>query len=63
VIDGKGFTKREWIKSPGVRNEQLDMMVYAEAVSRHLAIDYEGRMRAMAASRTASTADLANLFA
>ncbi len=36
VIDRKGFTTYQWIKPRAARNEQLDVMVYAEALAMRL---------------------------
>jgi phage terminase large subunit GpA-like protein len=62
VIDSKGFVKTEWHKPPGARNEMLDLLVYAEAVHRYLAIDHQARLAAMDNDQTTSTAELADLF-
>lgn len=57
----KGFLKREWHKIRP-RNEALDLLVYAEAVHRHLNIDHVGRLRRLSETRPPSTAGLAKLF-
>ena len=36
VVDRKGFTVYQWIKPRSVRNEQLDVMTYAEALAGRL---------------------------
>jgi phage terminase large subunit GpA-like protein len=36
MIDGRGFTFYAWVKPRGLRNEQLDLMVYGEALARKL---------------------------
>jgi phage terminase large subunit GpA-like protein len=35
-VDRNGFTGYAWVKSRGTRNEQLDVMVYGEALARKL---------------------------
>lgn len=62
IIDGRGMQRREWFKPAGVRNEMLDLMVYAEAICRHLDINYEARIAEMNVVEPASTAELATLF-
>lgn len=61
-VNKRGFTKAVWHKPPGVRNEALDMSVYAEAVHRSLAIDHAGRLQRMVSFQKADTGELARLF-
>ncbi|MGE0698096.1 MAG: phage terminase large subunit family protein [Hyphomicrobiaceae bacterium] len=61
-INPRGFDVREWTLSPGKRNELWDLLVYADAVHRSLAIDHEGRIRSMAGSAVTSGTDIAKMF-
>jgi phage terminase large subunit GpA-like protein len=62
IIDAKGFVRKEFFLPPGTRNELLDLMVYAEAVNRHLNIDHAARQRAMLQTRRLTGADVARAF-
>jgi phage terminase large subunit GpA-like protein len=61
-INTRGFETREWVKIPGRRNELLDLMVYADAVHRSLAINHELRLASATERRVATGEQLAALF-
>ena len=59
VIDRKGYSKKEWFKPPGTRNEAHDLAIYVDAVHRHLNINHAGRLELMSAGKKSSLGDLA----
>jgi phage terminase large subunit GpA-like protein len=62
IINSKGFEVREWHKLPGKRNELWDLCVYSDAVHRSLAIDHDGRLKAMTVTTAPNAADIAKMF-
>ncbi len=44
IFDPRGYSKREWHKPPGRRNEALDLNVYADAVHSSLNINHIDRL-------------------
>jgi phage terminase large subunit GpA-like protein len=61
-INTRGFTTREWVKIAGKRNELWDLLVYADAVHRSLAINHEARMASEKAQNGRSGTDLAAMI-